>query len=430
MPVEASGDGALITVHVQFPHQSIAGKTYYDLDTDTYKTYLNPLPYTDEDGRLEDYELYFTPDVLFEDAGQYPLILDQTSYLANTYTISDVSEALDLDTAASFAKTFQISFIADENIYIGNVMASKNYFVKDQATATAPKIYTSSKPYGEYDQTVRSYDTDNTANISYTYSYINGTITITPSIDIEYFSIVKDDDILLAINKSIKAGETVVIYNNHLGSRVTAIVISIAMQTVNSSSEILYLQALNQALSAEFNVTATSELVSEIGKFNYAASSEQEAVATSEIVYIQAANFSHIIELSATATSDITYYTIKDTLQAIELEVTVTLEVITFASLNPEPVEWVVVTSGTPDIDQCVVLGDIGNIREVTGATYCEFQTVGIGYLSGTDLSTTQPVCSQDATYTLCLFTGSNWSCRDYIGEVITPTTLYECQLK
>ena len=57
MPVEASGDGNLITVHVFFPHNTLAGKTYYDLATDTLENYLNPLPYTDTDGSLEDYEL-------------------------------------------------------------------------------------------------------------------------------------------------------------------------------------------------------------------------------------------------------------------------------------------------------------------------------------------------------------------------------------
>ena len=221
MPVEASGDGNLITVHVQFTHQNIAGKTYYDLDNSTYQTYLNPLPYTDVDGRLEDFELFFTPDILVEDSGEYPLILNDANYLLNAYTTSGLTDPLDLDSAASFAETLQVSLVADENIYIGNVLASDNFFIKDQVLpAPGIEIYTSTKPYGQYDQAPRDDDTvilNTTVSLAtYNYSFANRTITIKPSIEVDYFSIVRNGKILLAVNQNIPAGVSYTIYLNYV----------------------------------------------------------------------------------------------------------------------------------------------------------------------------------------------------------------------
>ena len=358
MPVESSGDGNLITVHVQFPHQTIAGKTYYDLDTDTYNAYLNPLPYTDSDGRLSNYELYFTPDILFEDAGQYPLILDETLYLASNYTNADIVEPVDLDIAASFAVTFQQSFIADERIYVGNAMARNNYFVQNQATSTALDIYTSTKPYGQYDQSPRSYDTDNTANITYAYSYTNRTISLTPTSDMDYFSIVKDGEILLAINRPVLAGETYVLYINHLSDTVPTATIDIEL-TATASTSIAVLPKTTQLFKATFTATATSDIASEIGKFNYAFTNEEtvtasssltseigkfnqsanidlQATASSNISYVSAKNFNAVIEEAVTAAVDMTYGYYPNYTKAIDFTATASMNVVTFADLPIE----------------------------------------------------------------------------------------------
>lgn len=320
MPVEASGDGNLITVHTQFLHQNIAGKTYYDLDTDTIESYLNPLPYTDEDGRLEDYQLYFTPSVVFEDDGEYPLILSETNYLANKYTESGVDYPLDLDSASSFAETLQVSFIADDNIFIGNAMAKKNYFIKDQNTTSSLYIYSSTKPYGEYDQSVRDDDTDITSLVTFSYSFANRTITVQPSIAIDHFAIVKDDNILLAVNQSLSATEAYVIYVNHLKKPVT-ILNSVAnleseiqfidemivvqfvrpvidlVGIINMNDEIIVVQQLEIELSLNSSITML-DTISIVQSTNYEISLSDNFALTSSISVIQAQKTVYSITLN------------------------------------------------------------------------------------------------------------------------------------
>jgi len=256
MPVEPSGDANSITLHVQFTHQNIAGKTFYNLDTDAIVDYLNPLPYTDVNGTLEDFKLYFTPDILFEDTGEYPLILDETLYLADKLTSNVIEWPLDLDTAASFAFTFELSMIADENIYIGNALSTENYFIKDQATTSAIKIYSSTKPYSDYDQVPRTADTDITATAGYVYSFANRTHTFSPSIALNYFAIVKDDKILLAVNKVVASGGTYVININHvINAALTQLLESIFASTVSLTTA--YDAALNYALESIFASTVS-----------------------------------------------------------------------------------------------------------------------------------------------------------------------------
>ena len=373
MPVESSGDGNLITMHVQFPHQTVAGKTYYDLDTDSYEIYLNPLPYTDVDGTLEDYSLYFTSDVLFEDAGQYPLILDQTAYEAVALTTVGAIEPIDLDSAASFAVTFEVNITSDENIYIGNALASANYFIKDQATTTAIAIYNSTKPYGQYDQVPRTTDTDITASVTYAYSFANRTISITPTLDIDYFSIVKDGDILLAINRPVVAGETYVININHIGSNVFSILSAISY-VVTSSLETTSLYAPNYALAAEFIATATSEMLSEIGKYNFDAQIDLSAVATLDVlsqigkynqtvaidleatavlssITVQAINYPKSISLSASAVNEIVYGYYPNYSGVIEMTATATMNVITFTDLIGQDFNAIISLSATAASD-------------------------------------------------------------------------------
>ena len=460
MPVESSGDGDLITMHVQFPHQTIAGKTYYDLATDTYEDYLNPLPYTDSEGSLENYELYFTPDILFEDAGQYPLILDETLYLASKYTEDSVTEPIDLDVAASFAVTLQVSFVADDNIYIGNAMASLNYFVREQNTTSSIKIYTSTKPYGQYDQAPRSYDTDNTANISYAYSFANRTITITPTNDMEYFSIVKDDNILFAVNRLVAGGNTIIINVNHLNIsgvvfRIEALsnVLSsfVASSSMAYTLRTYYIETISNSLSS-FEGAATLNYLSRTYYLEAVSSVLSDLVGTSSLsftnrTYYLEANSSTLsaitgtvnltytsriqyLEANSSALSnvtgncDLTYYYFNANSSALSsLNGTIDITVPATA------VEWNVVSSGTPDIDQCIYVTDEGNIKEVS-TPYCVFENDGDSYTSSTDVGQTEPACQTGQTWTQCLLFEGTWYCQDYIGQEGTTDVLYECQLK
>lgn len=449
MPVEPSGDGNLITLHVQFPHQTIAGKTYYDLDTDTYEDYLNPLPYTDANGALTNFELYFTKDILIQDNGEYPLILNETLYLGGALTGSGNIEPIDLDNAASLAITFEINITADENIYVGSALASESYFIKDQATTTPVVIYSSTKPYGQYDQAERVGDTDITAIVAYNYSFVNRTITITPTIELDYFSIVKDGKLLLAVNRNIKAGETYIININHISTNVSITSFEVFISS-SAYSDITIFARVNQVLNASMLTTATSEIES-YTRVNQAIAVDMLATVTSEIEHTFILNQVLVADMLATATSEIGYITSKDIVKAIDIltissseisyyqdktkslnaafETTATSEIIYTATLNPSPVEWVEIETGTVTGGECVVLADLGNIKELETHT-CTFIQDGDIYENPFDKTSSAPFCQDFASYTICFPLEGVWHCQDYVGQEGTILKLNECKLK
>jgi len=453
MPVEPSGDGNLIALHVQFPHQTIAGKTYYDLDTDTYNSNLNPLPYTKvsdppeiDDGTLTNYELYFTPDVLIEDLGEYPLILDETAYLANNLTVNNSVEPIDLDAAASLAVTFEVNITADENIFIGNKLASENYFIKDQATSTAIAIYKSTKPYGQYDQVPRTTDTDVTATVAYTYSYANRTITITPTSDINYFSIVKDGYIMLAVNQFIAAGTSYVINRNHIGSNVTIINSSnsaIGVSLVEGTYLLKLAQLSSSSISAVGSVDTTYLLkLAQVSSSNIIATGT--VTTTYSTILNQGANISVVavglvsgsysqtdnIKLNTTIDVDATVSTSYTVVQAQALNTDIIVSVAIGTTYTQQNYEWVETATTTPIGDgTCDEYNDIGTIKIVAEPT-CVYNETST-YPSATDETTTIPACSAGAEYTLCFFDKNLlvWVCTDYLGAIEDQDVYYECQL-
>jgi hypothetical protein len=112
------------------------------------------------------------------------------------------------------------------------------------------------------------------------------------------------------------------------------------------------------------------------------------------------------------------------------------LSVQTTAQLNPSPVEWVIVQSGTVTGGECIVLADEGNIKEET-ISNCNFVNNGSTFISSTDISESQPACGTGVTYTVCfpeldgnLNPTGDYVCQEKIGEVQSTTIKYECQLK
>ena len=235
MKVESDGGGNSMTFHVFFEHQLIAGKTYYDFDTQQIEDYLNPLIYTEEDGSLEDFKIYFTPSVEFQDQGEYPLILDETNYLSATHTNTNITEPLDLDFNASFAMTYQISFVADDNIIVGESFSEDNYLVKNQPTVHNIQFYKSTKPYSEYDTSNRSYDT--VANITMVYDSSFKTITFTALEEVDYFSIIRNGRLLLAFNKHLDLNETYVVHINFLSSTTFSVQYNVSIDYPEATGE-------------------------------------------------------------------------------------------------------------------------------------------------------------------------------------------------
>lgn len=462
MPVEVTGNGNNISMHVYFDHQNIAAKTYYDLENDTLQTYLNPLAYTDSDGRLEDFYLYLTNDVQFNDTGEYPLILDETNYLVSNLTTNGIKEPIDLDSNAAFAYTFAVSFTADDNIYIGDKMARDNYIFNEQSTSSI-QIWKSTKPYGEYDQAPRSTDTNVTASVSYSYNATTYTHTITPSTRLEYFCLVKDGEILLALNQNVAIGQTLNIYTNFLVDSNTVYISASTsgLSSLTASASLAYtfryydLSASASGLadltasaslaytSIEYSLSASASGLSNlqasavlsITSSEYSLSASASGLASlqasasveyTERSYVLEANASGLASLSASASLTITdsEYVLSASASGLS-----DLSASCSISVPPPAVEWVQITSGTPDTNQCLYVTDEGNIKS-EDVQDCVFQQDGATYTSPINRTSTQPTCSEGASYTVCLPDGQGaYVCQDYEGTITTVTYYYECQL-
>jgi hypothetical protein len=444
MPVEASGDADLITIHVQFPHQSIAAKTYYDLEAGAMNDHLNPLPYTDENGNLVDFQLYFTPDVLYEDEGEYPLILDETDYLANTYTTPDMDEPIDLDSAASFALTRQVSMKADETIYIGNSLSRDNPLVKDQEL-NALVFWKSDKPYGQYDQVPRSYDVEDTSNIAFTYTHGTRTMIITPGLTVNYLSVVRDGKILYAINKELIGGTTYYLYLNFVKDTLKVIV-ELSIEAV-ASVNMTYIKKLNVAVDLSINANASTDMTYEQTLYVKAYPSVN-ANADVSVTFDRILNVAAYPSVGATADVNVTYSQILHVAVYPNVEATadvsVTYEQILYINVYPNVeatavidmtydtllYQWVEVAEAIPTTNECNSVDDIGNIK-VESVLTCAYYDVAT-YVDQVDHTSSAPACSvtpEPTTYTLCVRISGGYSCTDYEASEDYLDTYYECQL-
>jgi hypothetical protein len=445
MPVEITGNGNNVSMHVFFDNQNIAAKTYYDLDNDTLQTYLNPLPYTDGDGRLEDATLYFTPDIQFNDTGEYPLILDETSYLANKYT-NGVEEPIDLDSNAAYAYTHTISYVADDNIYIGDSVAIDNYLFNTQSSSTIT-IWKSTKPYGQFDQAPRSYDTNVTSSVSYSYNSTTHTITITPSTLLNYFAIVKDGKILLAINETVVIGQTYNVYANFLIrlDEYVTIEITSSLSIVASDSYNIFRNysmvetsslgiGVNDSYTVfdNFSLSGSASLGIEVSdSYTKFSDSSLDGDVTLGIDVSDSYTVQKQIELESLQSTTLGIevsdsYTAEASIE-IENSESTTLGIgVNDSYATNRPVEWV--EGGTTEtINQtCDEESDIDNVKsEITG---CQFVENGDPYTQPID-KTTSPTCSDGQLKTVCLPDGNGaYICQNYVGENIL--TYYTCSLE
>ena len=422
MPAETDGDANLITMHVQFNHQLIAGKIYYDLDTSTYTDQLRPLFYTENqdatktDGTLENYQLYFVSDVLFEDLGQYPLILDQTNYLAAKLTNSGITYPLDLDQSAAFALTYQANFVANEDIFIGNSLSTDNYLIKDQLTSSSIKIYDSLIPYNEYVQTPRTSDTDITSLVSYNYSHTDKKITITPTNTLVYFAIVKDDKVLISVNKVVSAGVTLTIYINFLQELTNNLLVELSTSLVFTANDSYdtFKNFSNSAITTAGVSMNDSYIVSPNDFIN--ASITAGITPTDSYIVQKFIRIEKDLVITAGITPSDSYIVQKQTIE--------TLNQTTTAGLNPRdsystdrPVEWVSTTTTTTVNEDCLTEDDIGNLKREVAS--CSFVENGDPYTSLIDKTNVTAPCSDGASRTICLPDGQGaYSCQKYVGEL------------
>jgi len=196
-----------------------------------------------------------------------------------------------------------------------------------------------------------------------------------------------------------------------------------AIATSNIEHEI---GLFNQELSASFAVTAVSAILNEIGLEDHIISINMSAVATSQIGYEVTRSVG--FDMSASVSSSIIYN--QPTNETLSASFTASAISTLEYSASGAEVDWVAVAGGTPTIDQCLSIADVGNIKAVDTVTGCAFVNDGLGYASATNETTTAPACSDGATYTLCMFDTllQQWACQDYIGELEITTQTFRCQ--
>jgi hypothetical protein len=259
MEIDANSDGNLLTVHTFFNNPLSAGFIFFDVDTQTVTDEVQPLKYTEDDGTLTDFSIYYSSEVTIEDGGEYPLIVDDTNFSNNAYSSPNV-EPLDLDINASFAHTYNLSFLGEENVIVGEALTRRNFLIKEQPLTINVEVYKSTKPFSIYDQTVRSGDT--LANMSWSFNNATRKLSFTANETIEYFALVEDGDILLAFNKLLAQTESYEIYasivNNLTDLKFYAANIDATLQNITATVTYEFFKLYQTSINAFLgNISAT-----------------------------------------------------------------------------------------------------------------------------------------------------------------------------
>lgn len=215
MPVFSGAGGNTMSFHVNFTDIQKAG--------DKFTTnFASPIAYTyilsdglGVPGTVDNFTLFFTEQVDVNDTGSYPLNENYSDFESKALTDPNVFEPIDLDINASFAETYHVHFVTDDNqIVIGNAMAKYNPLHYRQLNdLDALKMVIGEKPFTIYDDNVRASDTVTSA-ITWTTDVVANSITFNSSVNADYWALCVGDEIILASNKNITQGQSRTLYLN------------------------------------------------------------------------------------------------------------------------------------------------------------------------------------------------------------------------
>ena len=215
MPVFSGGGGNTMTFHTYFDNVYLAGNKFTD-------NFAEPIVYTYKatddagpTGSLLDYTLFFTEELEVEDDGTYPLNSDYRTFFEAALTDPDVIDPIDLDINASFAQTYNIHFVSDdERVIIGDAFAELNFLHRNEPTGETISFVRGTTPFTIYDKETR--ESDQPLTMTYNVSLANNSITFNAGQSANYWAIVLGNKILLAFNKTISTGQTKTYYFNFL----------------------------------------------------------------------------------------------------------------------------------------------------------------------------------------------------------------------
>ena len=284
MPVFSGAGGNTMSFHVKFDDVQKAGDRF----TTNFAapiTYTYRLNESGVAGTVDDYTLFYTEEVDVVDSGSYPLNERYRDFQLKALTDTTVSEPVDLDINASFAQTYHVHFVTDDDqIIIGNAMAKYNpLHYRDLDNLDALKIVVGAKPFTIYDDTVRDSDTT-TTSITFSTSTISNLITFNSSINASYWALCLGDEILLASNKSIAQSESRTLYLNFLeqvgrslsntlrpplitNETITDTTLAIELTNVNN-------ETVDFTAELRFGSSLTAPLVEQVSQNNVAANDD------------------------------------------------------------------------------------------------------------------------------------------------------------
>ena len=192
LEIEPIVGGNNITLHTQFRHKLVAG---YELIEDN--EFQEPILYTDQFGRAEGFNIFYTKDTLVEDIGEYPRV-DSIPFESNA--LSDVSkkDMIFKQPNTVFNYTYAINFISEtKDLMYGPAFSKLNHLIKKAPNeGYALKLYESNKPYYIMQEKIGGSDTLVTSG--YTFNLALRRLTV--PLGIKHWAIAYNGEILIAGN--------------------------------------------------------------------------------------------------------------------------------------------------------------------------------------------------------------------------------------
>ena len=482
LDVQRAIEGRGFTFNTQFNSKTIAGSKIEAVGLGDITHKLTPINYTNDYGEVDECVIEYCNDVTINPI-DYPVASGYTSLFGN-YTRS-----VKLQPNEILGETQRIECITDrENLFIYKNFLLNNSILREIEEDITLQVYYYDNPIFTTDTkaivdgfVANDYPTVTLGKITLSGNNLGYSYAIVDSFTKElYFAYNYYGDDLLEINMSMSSynvslvGKGLTFYELRVTAEdivdlsgsvsiaitkenkfITVDVIDIA--SIDADATIVITKE-NKDISAQATDIAdiSANVSIDITKYIYNLSADAQDI-SSITASVELNQTNYIYNIGATATDianvtaevDIAITSTNNNISAqasdmadIDASVNITMPFrLTITATNlasvtgsveytySDPlVEWVEVTTGTVTGGNCYVSSDIGNIKEEIGS--CQYVTSGSAYFSGTDESTSQPICEEDATYTLCIYNSGfgYYVCRDYVGTI--PTIKYECQLK
>lgn len=205
--------GNNIAIHTHFRHNVVGG---YKIDEEEDEL-QQPIIYTDQDGRIKDYNIVYINAVEVIDEGSYPIV-NFSDFNADQVSKVNINHPIDKQPNTRLAHTDVINFITDDSrLIFGTAFSKFNHLVKTPPpTGIELELYSSEKPYFISQEFVR--DEDTLEEVGYNFSIVQRRLEV-PS-TLKHWAIAYNKEIVIAGN------DITVVYFNLLTQEPDAVQIN------------------------------------------------------------------------------------------------------------------------------------------------------------------------------------------------------------